>query len=123
MLEATGELTFAVLVRPKCRPGPITMKRRLIHGRNSQSRPTVFWPDLHRLRLRQGQGPSGAGPGMDELLPAVCFAARAAVRDPVEESIYEPEQSAVPDCHHARHCHRLRARDARRAADGAAAVA
>src|ERR1700736_5635466 len=60
---------------------------------------------------------------MDELLPAVCFAARAAVRDPVEDAIYGTEQSTVPDCHHARPWHRLRARDARRAADGAAAVA
>src|ERR1700738_3645590 len=123
MLEAAGELTFAVLVCPRCRPGPITMKKMLTHGRNSQSRATVFWPDLHRFRLRQGQRPSGAGPGMDELLPAVCFAARAAVRDPIEDAICGTEQSAVPDCHHARHHHRLRARDAGRAADGAAAVA
>ena len=42
---------------------------------------------FHRLRLWQGQRPAGAGFGMDELLPALRFAARLAVRHHVEDAV------------------------------------
>jgi hypothetical protein len=93
MLEANAQinlcLTFAVPVRRGADPGPIMMKKTYPHDQHSQPGVAVFRPDLHRLRLWQVQGSAGSGFGMDELLSALCFAARAAVgimsKTPFEE--------------------------------------
>src|SRR6266852_479495 len=70
----------------------MTMKRPIPHDRRSQPGVAVFRPDLHWLRLRQGQGSPGNGIGVDELLPALCFAARTAVRNHVEDALRGTQQ-------------------------------
>src|SRR5450631_1052642 len=76
MLEANGRIKpLRLLVRPPCRSGPMKMKKRITHDRRPQPGVAVFRPDLHRLRLRQGQGSPGNRIGVD--------AASAATKAPV----------------------------------------
>src|SRR5712664_4721092 len=74
------------------------MKKTYPHDRHSQPGVAVVRPDLHRLR----QGSAGSGFGMDELLSALCFAARAAVWNHVENAVRGTQQPAIFDRNHPR---------------------
>src|SRR4051812_36932859 len=108
MLEATDELT----VPPPAPRAPdsrrITKKRRFADDRYSQSGAALFWPDLHRLCLRQIEKPAGDRLGLDELLSALRVAARPAVRHHVEDAVRRTQQSAIFDRNHTRHRQRIR---------------
>src|SRR5712664_3034823 len=80
------------------------MKKTYPHDRHSQPGVAVFRPDLHRLR----QGSAGSGFGMDELLSALCFAARAAVWNHVENAVRGTQQPAIFDRQHPWNHERLR---------------
>src|SRR5438045_2955287 len=83
MLEANGRINLGLGHSVQdVDGGPFTMKKTLPSWSTSPiPRCRIFWPDLHRLRQWQGERPPRAGPGVDELLPALCFAARFAVRN------------------------------------------
>src|SRR5664279_1205654 len=121
MLEAKRRINLAMAPPPGLPVRAKTKKKTYPHDRYSQSRYPVFRPDLYRLRLRQGERAAGAGAGLDELLPALCFAARVAVRDHVKNPVRGTQQPAVLDRDHPRHVQRLCPRNVRRPADRKAA--
>jgi len=84
------------------------MKKTHPHDRHTQPGVAVFRPDLHRLRLWQVQGSAGSGFGMDELLSALCFAARVAVWNHVENAVRGTQQPAIFDRQHPWNHERLR---------------
>ena len=89
-------------------------KRRFRDGRYPQPRASLFRADLHRLCLRQDEGPAGIRPRLNELLPVVCFSAGVAVSHHVGETVRRTEQPAIPDRNDDRHGQRFRAGDSGR---------
>ncbi len=67
-----------------------------------------FWPDLHRLCLRQDQGTAGIRSRLDELLPAVRFLPALLFRIMSETPFSELNNPAIPDRDHACDRERLR---------------
>src|SRR5881227_1872724 len=91
MLVALSDLT--------CRQwadSPRIFRKHFINGRYPQPGSTLFRLDLRWVCLRQDQVAARIRPRLDELLPALCVAAGAAVCDHVEDTIRRVEQPAVP---------------------------
>jgi hypothetical protein len=79
------------LVRPKSQIkrqiGANNNEKNILSWSKSSTSRTLFRPDLYRVRLWQGQETPRAGLGVDELLPALRFAAGVAVQDYVKNAL------------------------------------